>query len=101
MAVTGDMLRDAVASYIASWNAGLRVKTEVNLGLRFVGTPRKIDLLVYNPRNNKAVGIECKLQQTRTLPISMRKMAPWQVVCSTSVTPSSAGRTKKKAVSAP
>ena len=64
MAVTGDMLRDAVATYIASWNAGLGVKTEVNLGLRFVGTPRKIDLLVYNPRNNKAVGIECKLQQT-------------------------------------
>ncbi len=64
MGVSGNMLRDSIVRYIASWGAGLSVKTEVNLGMRFMGTPRRIDLLVYNPRNNKAVGIECKLQQT-------------------------------------
>ena len=42
MAVTGDMLRDAVAEYIASWNAGLGVKTEVNLGLRFVALRERL-----------------------------------------------------------
>lgn len=64
MGINGNMLRDALVSYIASWDAGLAIKTEVNLGMRFMGTPRRIDILVYNPRNNKAVGIECKLQQT-------------------------------------
>ena len=64
MGISGNMLRDAIVKYIASWSAGLAVKTEVNLGMRFMGTPRRIDLLVYNPKNNKAVGIECKLQQT-------------------------------------
>ena len=54
MGISGNMLRDAIVKYIASWSAGLAVKTEVNLGMRFMGTPRRIDLLVYNPKNNNS-----------------------------------------------
>lgn len=61
----GNSFRDAVASYISSWGVrSIGVLQEVNIGLRFIGTPRRIDLLVYNAENNKTVGIECKLQQS-------------------------------------
>lgn len=61
----GNSFRDAVALYIASWGIqSIGILQEVNIGLRFIGTPRRIDLLVYNTANNKTVGIECKLQQS-------------------------------------
>ena len=61
----GCSFRDAVAAYISSWGIGsIGISKEVNIGLRFIGTPRRIDLLVYNTANNKTVGIECKLQQS-------------------------------------
>lgn len=62
MADLGAAFRDAVVDYINSWGANLEVLKEVNVGARFIGTPRRIDVVVRNKENNRYIGIECKVQ---------------------------------------
>jgi hypothetical protein len=64
MANLGNSFRDAVTEYIKSWDEPLEVLQEVNVGYRFVKTPRKLDIVVHNTENNKFMAIECKLQLT-------------------------------------
>lgn len=64
MADLGAAFRDAVVAYINEWNESIEVLTEVNIGARFIGTPRRIDIVVLNKENNKCIGIECKVQFT-------------------------------------
>ena len=53
-----------VTDYIRSWGENLEVLQEVNVGYRFVNTPRKLDIVIRNVDNNKFMAIECKLQLT-------------------------------------
>lgn len=64
MANKGNVFRDAVTDYIRSWNEELEVLQEVNVGYRFVNSPRKLDIVIRNRSNNKFMAIECKLQLT-------------------------------------
>ncbi len=64
MANMGNSFRNAVEDYIKSWDEPLEVLHEVNVGLRFVNTPRKLDIVIRNKNNNKFMAIECKLQLT-------------------------------------
>lgn len=64
MANMGNQFRDMVVSYIESWREPLEVLSEVNVGWRFVNTPRKLDIVVRNTVNNKYIAIECKVQLT-------------------------------------
>lgn len=64
MANLGNCFRDAVTDYIRSWGENLEVLQEVNVGYRFVNTPRKLDIVIRNVDNNKFMAIECKLQLT-------------------------------------
>ena len=64
MANLGNSFRDAVTDYIQSWGENLEVLQEVNVGYRFVNTPRKLDIVIRNVENNKFMAIECKLQLT-------------------------------------
>jgi len=64
MADLGAMFRDAVVEYINSWNQNIETLIEVNVGARFIGTPRRIDIVIRNKDNNKYIGIECKVQFT-------------------------------------
>lgn len=65
MANLGNALRDAITEYINSWGEPLEVLQEVNVGYRFVNTPRKLDIVIRNKENNKCMAIECKLQLTQ------------------------------------
>lgn len=65
MANLGNLFRDKVTEYINSWGEPLEVLQEVNVGYRFVNTPRKLDIVVRNKENNKYMAIECKLQLTQ------------------------------------
>ena len=58
----GNLFRDRVTEYINSWGEPLEVLQEVNVGSRFVGTPRKLDIVIRNKENNKTMAIECKVQ---------------------------------------
>ncbi len=64
MANLGNLFRDTVVQYINSWGENLEVLQEVNIGSRFVRTPRKLDIAIRNRDNNKSMAIECKLQLT-------------------------------------
>ena len=64
MANHGNNFRDKVVEYIESWDEPLEVLTEVNVGYRFVNTPRKLDIVIHNKTNNKFMAIECKVQLT-------------------------------------
>ncbi len=64
MADLGAAFRDAVVAYIKSWSPELEVLIEVNVGARFIGTPRRLDVVVRNKTNNRYIGIECKVQFT-------------------------------------
>jgi hypothetical protein len=64
MANRGNDFRDTISDYIKSWGEPLEVLREVNVGWRFVNTPRKLDIVVRNTLNNKFVAIECKIQLT-------------------------------------
>ena len=64
MADLGASFRDAVIDYINSWNENIEVLKEVNVGARFIGTPRRLDIVIHNKDNNKYIGIECKVQFT-------------------------------------
>lgn len=60
----GNEFRDKIADYINSWGEPLEVLTEVNVGYRFINTPRKLDIVIRNTQNNKCMAIECKVQLT-------------------------------------
>ncbi|WP_027397943.1 PD-(D/E)XK nuclease superfamily protein [Anaerovibrio lipolyticus] len=64
MANDGNIFRDKIAEMIRSWDSDLEVLTEKHVGLRFVNTPRKLDVIVQNKRNGKTMAIEAKLQRT-------------------------------------
>lgn len=64
MADLGSAFRDAIVDYINSWNESLEVLIEVNVGARFIGTPRRLDVVIRNKDNNKYIGVECKVQFT-------------------------------------
>ena len=64
MANLGNQFRDDVTAYIKSWGENLEVLQEVNVGYRFVDSPRKLDIVIRNKDNNKCMAIECKLQLT-------------------------------------
>lgn len=64
MANKGNSFRDDVTDYIKSWGEPLEVLQEVNVGYRFVNTPRKLDIVIRNTQNNRCMAIECKLQLT-------------------------------------
>jgi hypothetical protein len=64
MADLGAAFRDAVVKYINDWGEDLEILKEVNVGARFIGTPRRIDLVIRNKNNNRYIGIECKVQFT-------------------------------------
>lgn len=61
----GNDFRDCLAAYIESWSNELEIKKEKHIGLRFVGTPRKLDIIIRNKSNGKVVGIEAKLQRSQ------------------------------------
>ena len=62
MSVKADDFKNAVVDYINGWNENLEVMTEVNVGARFMGTSRRLDIVVRNKDNNRYIGIECKVQ---------------------------------------
>lgn len=65
MATDADIFKNKVAELIKSWDPeNIEYLTEVNLGMRFDKTPRKIDIVIYHKLTNKTLGIECKLQRT-------------------------------------
>ena len=49
----GNLFRDAIVDYINSWGEPLEVLSEVNVGPRFIGTPRRLDIVVRNKENNR------------------------------------------------
>lgn len=63
---TGDVFRDALVTYIESWGEDIEVLIEKNVGLRFVDTPRRLDIVLKhdNMGENKYLGIEAKVQTT-------------------------------------
>ena len=64
MANMGDVFKNRLVEYINSWGEPLEVLTEVNVGMRFVGTPRKLDIVIRNTTNNRFMAVECKVQLT-------------------------------------
>lgn len=64
MANHGNNFRNSLIEYINSWNAPLQVLKEINVGYRFVNTPRKLDIVIRNIENNKFMAVECKIQLT-------------------------------------
>ena len=64
MANDGNIFRDKIAELIKSWDSNLEVLTEKHVGLRFVNTPRKLDVIVHNKKTGKSMAIEAKLQRT-------------------------------------
>ncbi len=66
MSSTGNKFRDAIIKYIEKWNQdgnfGIDIAIEKPVGFRFVGTPRKIDIVLH--RNGKFMGIEAKYQDS-------------------------------------
>ena len=64
MADLGAAFRDAIVNYINGWGENLETLIEVNVGARFLGTPRRLDVVIRNKDNNKYIGVECKVQFT-------------------------------------
>lgn len=64
MANDGNIFRDKIAEMIRGWDDDLEVLTEKHVGLRFVNTPRKLDIIVHNKKTGKTMAIEAKLQRT-------------------------------------
>ena len=64
MANPGNAFRNCIKEYINRWGAPLEVLQEVNVGYRFVGRLRKMDIVIRNKENNRYLAIECKVQLT-------------------------------------
>ncbi|MCH9682969.1 MAG: hypothetical protein K0V04_16150 [Deltaproteobacteria bacterium] len=64
--VNGDEYRDRIAAYIhASFGAcGLDVYTEVAFGKTIIGKDRHVDVFVLRTSDQRALGVECKRQNT-------------------------------------
>lgn len=64
--VNGDQYRDRIAAYLhASFGAhGLTVYTEVSLGKTIIGKSRHIDVFLLRHADQRALGLECKRQNT-------------------------------------
>ena len=60
----GNNFRHALAEYIRGWGEGLAVEEEKYIGWRFIGTPRKLDIVIMNPQNCRPMAIEAKPQKT-------------------------------------
>lgn len=65
-AMKGDEYRDRIAAYIhaAFGGYGLVVYTEIPLGKTIIGKARHIDVFVLRPSDQRALGLECKRQNT-------------------------------------
>jgi len=57
---TGRLFREEIKSYILSWNEDIEILEERAVGWRFVGTPRKLDLVLKH--SDRYLGIEAKYQ---------------------------------------
>lgn len=58
---TGDRLRDAIVRHIQGWQQSeIQIKTEKPVGFRFIGKPRKLDIILQH--EGKYLGIEAKYQ---------------------------------------
>ena len=62
-----DDYRDSIASYILTnfESYGLQVYTAVPMGKTVIGKNRRVDVLAPRPTDQLALGIECKLQDSR------------------------------------
>lgn len=65
--MTGAEYRDLIASYVHKnfGAAGLIVYTEVSLGKTIIGKDRAIDVFIVRQSDQRALAIECKMQDTR------------------------------------
>lgn len=59
----GARFRDALVRYIASWDEDIEILIEKPVGYRFVGTPRKLDIILRC--GGSYLGIEAKLQESQ------------------------------------
>ncbi len=57
---TGNQFRNDLKNYIISWGEDIEILEEKPLGWRFVGIPRKIDLILKH--GDRYLGIEAKYQ---------------------------------------
>lgn len=65
MGSDGNLFRDKLAEYIKSWDLDdLEVCKETHVGMRFITTPRKLDIIVRSKSTGRIMGIECKLQRS-------------------------------------
>lgn len=60
--MSGNDFRDFLVKEIKSWNEDIEILTEKPVGMRFVGTPRKLDIVL--KKDNRYMGIEAKMQKT-------------------------------------
>lgn len=60
--MSGNSFRDFLVKEIKSWDENIEILTEKPVGMRFVGTPRKLDIIL--KKDNRYMGIEAKLQKT-------------------------------------
>jgi len=65
--MTGAGYRDLIASYVLAnfGDHGLIVYTEVSLGKTIIGKDRKIDVFVLRERDQRAIAIEAKYQESQ------------------------------------
>ncbi len=61
MSDRGKRFQKAIVRYIDSWNDNIEVLQEEYVGYRWVGTPRKLDIVLRY--GGKYLGIEAKLQE--------------------------------------
>lgn len=64
--MTGTEYRKLIARYLVSVYGprGIAVYEEVGLGTSIIGKQRRLDLLVLEPGTGKALGVECKFQDS-------------------------------------
>ena len=62
----GNEYSDWIAEYIVSnfGERGISVYREVSIGKSIIGKNRRVDVLIVDEKNNKAIAIECKYQAT-------------------------------------
>lgn len=58
----GSRFRDALVRYIRSWEEDIDILIEKPVGYRFLGNPRKLDIVLRH--GGRYLGIEAKLQET-------------------------------------
>lgn len=80
--MTGHEYRKRIGSYLvaAYWDRGIQVFEEVNVGTSIIGKQRRVDLLLLQPVERKALALECKYQDTtgtadEKIPYSLQDLA--------------------------